>query len=251
MNRNILITFTMMIIALIGLGVASAADNGTVNDVEINDIDDVVVVDDTVDSIDDVDDVVSDDEIPIIEEDDHISNQTEVGPDENDVITKQTVPVVENSQKTRNYELISFYFLGTFDKHNEMDIIHLVPIINSLGEMYSAGQSCKEIGELTNMTADEVQTLIDKYYFDPLGGDHFSYSVYKLYGTLTLEEMANQLGVDKKQVFQKVIFIKSGFLGKTYKDLFLCRDMHSLNENHPELVIGDLHIDCIDWTLFA
>ena len=60
MNRNILITFTMMIIALIGLGVASAADNGTVNDVEINDIDDVVVVDDTVDSIDDVDDVVSD-----------------------------------------------------------------------------------------------------------------------------------------------------------------------------------------------
>ncbi|WP_295617199.1 hypothetical protein [uncultured Methanobrevibacter sp.] len=114
MNRNILFTFTIMIISIVGLGIASAADNGTINDIEINDIDNVVVANETIDSINGIDDEVVANETADSKEDIVKLNHTIIydTPDkENKNVNKPIgIATLEKANTQSNYELIELYF---------------------------------------------------------------------------------------------------------------------------------------------
>lgn len=244
MTRNILIAFAIMIIALVGLSVASAADNGTVDDVEINDIDNVVVVDDTADSIadvNDVDEIAADDPKPVMMYDDVNSIQTEPVDGDNELVDNQTEPIVEYSEYIiSNYDLINLYYDTSYNKHNELNVEYIDSVLDEINCMYEYGFRCKEIAEKVNMTVDQTQNVVDRYLFTPIGDDEFTYNVYRLYGSATIEEIAKELGAYNEQVLDKVMQINSGRYGSDYKRLFLGRDMNSRNEQLSDYIIGDI-----------
>ncbi|WP_295620025.1 hypothetical protein [uncultured Methanobrevibacter sp.] len=244
MTRNILIAFAIMIIALVGLSVASAADNGTVDDVEINDIDNVVVVDDTADSIadvNDVDEIAADDPKPVMRYDDVNSIQTEPVDGDNELVDNQTEPIVEYSEYIiSNYDLINLYYDTSYNKHNELNVGYIDSVLDEINCMYEYGFRCKEIAEKVNMTVDQTQNVVDRYLFTPIGDDEFTYNVYRLYGSATIEEIAKELGAYNEQVLDKVMQINSGRYGSDYKRLFLGRDMNSRNEQLSDYIIGDI-----------
>lgn len=243
MNRNILFTFTIMIIAIVGLGIASAADNGTINDIEINDIDNVVVANETIDSINGIDDEVVANETADSKEDIVKLNHTIIydTPDkENKNVNKPIgIATLEKANTQSNYELIELYFDPTYKKHNELDIEHIVPIIDEIDSMYVTGHSCKEISEYANMTPNQVQYIVDTHLIEPINCDELSYSVYTLYGTGSLKELADKIGVSQDDVYNKVLQIKSGYYGINYKKLFHARDMIALTSGHSDLVINN------------
>lgn len=230
MNTNVIFTLFLIMIALVGASVVSAADADDIGTFEIEDVE--------IDEID-VDDAV-DNEAAQIDVEENASSQVDV--EDNQTVEEEVNATIEEAteEHSYNYEQIELYFDPNYKQHNELDIMNIVPIFNEVRDMYGSGHSTKEIGAELNMTSDEVQTLVDKYIYPPIESDSLADSIYKLYGTKTLSEMAQDLGVTQDKISQKVGLLKCGYYGDKYKRLLLHRDMFLLNSELNDFIIGEV-----------
>lgn len=135
-------------------------------------------------------------------------------------------------------------------------------ISDFLVDYYSAGFSCQKLSQmlLTNygikMTANLIQSHVDMYY-PQIVGDVTANDVYKLYGSHTLEEIyvivnlyngvvvndkkTHQIPkVSKDTILEKIYMIKHGEFGDLYSELFIGRDLISVNDGTNNYIIGDI-----------
>ncbi|WP_295620030.1 hypothetical protein [uncultured Methanobrevibacter sp.] len=208
MKRNIFTVFTLMIIALVGLGMVSAADCGAADNVSQNDnvsfttgdnivIDKVSVVDENIsadvsvgdENISDVpvkDENISAD-VPAVDE----NNSTDViGHD--DVIDNET-PVDDVVKDENDHG-------PKINNPKDLD----VGIFLKINMMYMSGYSTIEIGKEFNMSADEVQSAVDELCVVPITNEKADY-VYKAYGTKTIAQMADELGTGTTKLISYLI----------------------------------------------
>ena len=187
MKRNIFTVFTLMIIALVGLGMVSAADCGAADNVSQNDnvsfttgdnivIDKVSVVDENISA--DVPAVDENNSTDVIGHDDVIDNETPV----DDVVKDEN----DHGPKINNPKDLD---VGIFLKINMM---------------YMSGYSTIEIGKEFNMSADEVQSAVDELCVVPITNEKADY-VYKAYGTKTIAQMADELGTGTTKLISYLI----------------------------------------------
>ena len=208
MKRNIFTVFTLMIIALVGLGMVFAADCGAADNVSQNDnvsfttgdnivIDKVSVVDENIsadvsvgdENISDVpvkDENISAD-VPAVDE----NNSTDViGHD--DVIDNET-PVDDVVKDENDHG-------PKINNPKDLD----VGIFLKINMMYMSGYSTIEIGKEFNMSADEVQSAVDELCVVPITNEKADY-VYKAYGTKTIAQMADELGTGTTKLISYLI----------------------------------------------
>lgn len=106
-------------------------------------------------------------------------------------------------------------------------------------QLYNAGYSTKSIAPQVNMTPEQVQNLADTY-FPTIEEDETANSIYKLYGSHTLEEISSELGLDNDKVLKRIHLIKTGFYGENIRKLFVRRDLISMSDKTSEFIIGGI-----------
>ena len=116
---------------------------------------------------------------------------------------------------------------------NELDL----GIIPKVGNMYLSGYTCNEIANKFKISADEVQSTVDKNCFMPISDGMADY-VFKAYGTKTLAEMADELGTDTTEINSYAKNLKAGNFGGVYQIIKHKRDLHLLSEYKTQFIFG-------------
>ena len=116
---------------------------------------------------------------------------------------------------------------------NELDL----GIIPKVGNMYLSGYTCNEIANKFKISADEVQSTVDKNCFMPISDGMADY-VFKAYGTKTLAEMADELGTDTTEINSYAKNLKAGTFGGVYQIIIHNRDLHLLSEYKTQFIFG-------------
>ena len=135
------------------------------------------------------------------------------------------------------YDKIIKFLNKDFEGIDQDDFLVTMKVYDELLGLYGAGHSVKSIAAEVNMTPEQVQTIADSNYGE-IKDDEIANGVYKLYGSHTLDEIADKLGVTNHTVLKKVQMIKNGKYGKTYKRLFLVRDLISTSDDVKEFIIN-------------
>lgn len=116
---------------------------------------------------------------------------------------------------------------------NELDL----GIIPKVGNMYLSGYTCNEIANKFKISADEVQSTVDKNCFMPISDGMADY-VFKAYGTKTLAEMADELGTDTTEINSYAKNLKAGTFGGVYQIIIHNRDLRLLSEYKTQFIFG-------------
>lgn len=234
MNR-IKLFFTFMLIALLCAGAVSASsDVDNVTTVELNNFEHVAI--DQVADEDQIDNIQENtDDVAI--DDNETQNDIVVIDEVNDTVDEiQTVEqdTVQDDDNSTYSQIMKFLDPNYMDFPIDYDTTY--KIYENIIDSYGAGHSTKSIAAEVNMTQEQVQNIADCEY-KTIQADETANQIYYLYGTHTLEEMANELGLTNEQVLDKIHMIKRGEFGDTYKKLFLRRDLVSTNFKTLEFII--------------
>ena len=258
MNR-IIVTLCLIMIALIGASAVAASDAGNSSDVNLNQ----TLIDCGDVQCNGTDDI----EINMTFED-HVANETggEIKANISETnntrsVINESIPnefinnsvrpnggaiyyngtVINNSTFTQNedndYDMIMKVF-GEHDYGNLSDeeVMSIFRLYDEIIDCYGAGHPTQSIAKEFGMSPSEIQNIADTY-FEPIQNYPEADSIYKMYGSYTLEEMSQRLGMRETEVKGIIGSIKSGTYGDFYKTILVKRDLVSLNEHTTEYII--------------
>lgn len=244
--KRIIITLSIMIVALMCAGAVAAADADdfdglTIEQPDSIELSDTVVEESNADENETPDldiDQKSDELIPTEEVDDAEEIPCDDVVDDDAKVSANDIVEDENaSPELSRYEKIIKFLNHDCEGVDPDDFLITLQVYDEILNLYGNGHPVQRIAVDVNMTPEQVQTIADSWYGE-IPNDRIANGVYKLYGSHTLEEIADELGISTQTALQKIQWIKSGTYGKTYKRLFLVRDLISMNDGNNEFVIN-------------
>ena len=128
---------------------------------------------------------------------------------------------------------------NSYGKVKLSEKLYFNKIYHGIIDSFNSGHSSVSIAIEYNMTPVQVENIVNTYN-DPISDNPKVITVYKMYGSYTLKEIADYLEVTTEDATRIVLDIKHGMYGDHFKKLFTKRDLVSMNDDHPEYVIGNI-----------